>query len=55
MDTNVPIKVRLLAEADVESALRLQRREGWNQTGRDWRRLIEMEPAGCFAAESDPS
>ncbi len=46
-------KVRLLTEGDVEAALALQRPEGWNQTDRDWSRLLQLEPAGCFAAEVD--
>src|SRR5262245_15718107 len=51
VDTKAPVQVRALTESDVESALGLQRPEGWNQTERDWRRLIRMEPQGCFAAE----
>jgi hypothetical protein len=44
-------EIRLLTEGDVEAALTLQRPEGWNQTERDWSRLLQLEPAGCFAAE----
>ena len=46
-------EVRLLTEGDVEAALTLQRLEGWNQTERDWCRLLQLEPAGCFAAVVD--
>lgn len=26
---------------------------GWNQVEADWRRLLELEPAGCFGIEAD--
>src|SRR6185436_15504947 len=35
---------------DLDSAGALSAAEGWNQTAADWRRMIELEPAGCFAA-----
>src|SRR5262245_39639434 len=46
-------KLRLLTDVDIGAALSLQRLEGWNQTERDWSRLLQLEPAGCFAAEVD--
>jgi GNAT superfamily N-acetyltransferase len=46
-------KVRLLTTADIEAVLALQRPEGWNQSERDWRRLLQLEPSGCFGAEVD--
>src|SRR5215831_16405050 len=46
-------EIRSLTEGDIEAALTLQRLEGWNQTERDWSRLLQLEPAGCFAAEVD--
>lgn len=52
-DMRAQSKVRLLTEGDVEAVLMLQRLEGWNQTERDWCRLLQLEPAGCFAAEVD--
>ena len=33
----------------VAAAVALSETEGWNQTAGDWRRLIELEPDGCFA------
>ena len=45
--------IRLLTEGDVGAALALQQLEGWNQTARDWRRLLQLAPTGCFAAEVD--
>jgi len=35
---------------DVDDTLALSTAEGWNQTTADWRRLIDLEPPGCFAA-----
>jgi GNAT superfamily N-acetyltransferase len=34
----------------IEFALQLCREAGWNQTGDDWRRLVDLEPHGCFVA-----
>ena len=45
--------IRLLTQHDVGAALTLQRPEGWNQTERDWFRLLQLAPTGCFAAEVD--
>jgi len=33
--------------------MELSRLAGWNQTPDDWRRFLEMQPAGCFLAEWD--
>jgi len=53
MSAKAQIEIRLLTEGEVAAGLRLQRLEGWNQTERDWRRLLQLEPAGCFAAWLD--
>ncbi|MDX2152182.1 MAG: GNAT family N-acetyltransferase [Bryobacteraceae bacterium] len=45
--------IRRLAPADVEDALALSTTAGWNQTRRDWERLLELEPEGCFGFEYD--
>ena len=47
------IEIRLLFESDIPAAMRLKEAAGWNQTEDDWRRLIRLEPAGCFAAIKD--
>jgi GNAT superfamily N-acetyltransferase len=44
------IETRLLFESDIPAAMKLKEAAGWNQTEADWRRLIELEPNGCFAA-----
>lgn len=41
---------RLLFESDITAAMKLKEAAGWNQTEADWRRLIQLEPKGCFAA-----
>jgi ribosomal protein S18 acetylase RimI-like enzyme len=38
---------------DLDPAMRLKDQAGWNQTEADWRRFLEMEPTGCFAADWD--
>jgi GNAT superfamily N-acetyltransferase len=40
----------LLRAEDLEAALTLSTAEGWNQTAADWRRILRLGPAGCFAA-----
>ncbi|MEZ4701583.1 MAG: GNAT family N-acetyltransferase [Rhodothermales bacterium] len=48
---NLPDMTPSLLEADdAEDALALSTAQGWNQTLADWRRLLDLEPAGCFAA-----
>lgn len=43
----------LLTSKNVPAALELSTAAGWNQTAADWRRLLELEPDGCFGIESD--
>jgi GNAT superfamily N-acetyltransferase len=44
------LEIRLLFESDIPAAMQLKEAAGWNQTEADWRRLLELEPNGCFAA-----
>lgn len=46
-------EVRLLRVEDVPAAFELSTATGWNQTVADWRRMIELEPRGCFGISSD--
>jgi predicted N-acetyltransferase YhbS len=46
-------EVRLLREADIPAAMRLKELAHWNQTESDWRRLLRLEPGGCFCATID--
>lgn len=53
MHSTSGIEIRLLFESDIPSAMRLKEAAGWNQTKADWRRLLSLEPNGCFAAVRD--
>jgi GNAT superfamily N-acetyltransferase len=43
----------LLFESDIPLAMGLKEAAGWNQTEADWRRLLRLEPNGCFGAVED--
>jgi len=45
--------VRLLTSDDIPQCLELSSEAGWNQTARDWHRLIAAEPSGCFGIEQE--
>src|ERR1700755_2266893 len=47
------INIRLLFESDIPAAMRLKEAAGWNQTEKDWQRLLSLQPNGCFAAVKD--
>ena len=47
------VEIRQLFESDIPAAMRLKEAAGWNQTEDDWRRLLMLEPNGCFAATKD--
>lgn len=47
------IAIRPLFESDIPSAMQLKEAAGWNQTEADWRRLLLLEPNGCFGAVKD--
>jgi GNAT superfamily N-acetyltransferase len=38
---------------DLSLGMRLKEQAGWNQLEGDWRRLLAMQPDGCFVAELD--
>src|SRR5690349_5886839 len=46
-------EIRLMFESDIPAAMRLKEAAGWNQTEADWRRLLLLQPNGCFAAVKD--
>ena len=43
------LEIRQLTENDLAAAMRLKELAHWNQTEGDWRRLLRLEPRGCFA------
>jgi GNAT superfamily N-acetyltransferase len=47
------LDIRPFADADVPLGMRLKQRAGWNQLEGDWRRMVAMQPDGCFVAEHD--
>lgn len=47
------VEIRLLIESDIPAAMQLKEAAGWNQTEDDWRRLLLLEPNGCFCALKD--
>src|ERR1041385_1116226 len=53
MASNAAVEIRLLFEADIPAAMQLKEAAGWNQTEADWRRLLRLEPNGCFGAIKD--
>ncbi len=41
-----------MTEADIEAGMRLKTQTNWNQTSSDWRRFLQLQPHGCFVAET---
>jgi len=44
------ITIRTMEVTDIPDGMRLRETAGWNQTETDWRRLLALEPLGCFVA-----
>jgi GNAT superfamily N-acetyltransferase len=42
---------RLLRPSDIPGCMRLKEAAGWNQTEEDWRRVLDLEPEGCFGID----
>lgn len=53
MQGEAQAEIRLLTANDLPAAMRLKGLARWNQTESDWRRLLKLEPGGCFAASVD--
>lgn len=45
--------LRVMTEADLALGMRLKQQAGWNQLEADWRRMLALQPDGCFVAEVD--
>ena len=45
------LTIRGMTISDVPAGMRLKEQAGWNQLEADWRRLVELQPDGCFLAE----
>src|SRR6266852_4773742 len=50
MATIENVSLRRMTDSDLRAADELRRLAGWNQTIEDWRRLLRLEPRGCFVA-----
>jgi GNAT superfamily N-acetyltransferase len=46
------LKLRALRESDIRALMQLKSAANWNQTEADWRRLLRLEPQGCFGLEA---
>ena len=44
------IVIRPFCESDLAKAMELKERADWNQTEKDWQRLIDLDPQGSFVA-----
>jgi GNAT superfamily N-acetyltransferase len=47
------LRIRGMTIADIPLGMRLKEQSGWNQVEGDWRRLLALQPDGCFVAELD--
>lgn len=47
------LTIRRMTLDDLELGLALKAQAGWNQIEADWRRMLDLEPTGCFVAERD--
>lgn len=47
------MRVRRMTCEDIAAGMGLVRAAGWNQTEADWKRFLEIGPAGCFVAEAE--
>lgn len=45
--------VRALTSDDIFLGMRLKAAANWNQTEADWRRMLALEPSGCFVGVCD--
>ena len=52
MEASVPV-IRPMQAEDIEGAMRLKSIANWNQTRLDWKRLLRLEPNGCFVDERE--
>ena len=53
MSDDPSIEIRPLTLGDLDFAQEVRELAGWNQTIRDWERLLDHEPGGCFLASVD--
>src|SRR5437867_120777 len=49
----MPTQLRKMTYADIGFGMKLKAAAVWNQLPADWKRLIDLEPEGCFILESE--
>jgi GNAT superfamily N-acetyltransferase len=47
------LEIRTMTADDLPLGMRLKEQAGWNQTLADWRRILAIQPDGCFVADLD--
>jgi GNAT superfamily N-acetyltransferase len=47
------VTIRQMTDADIPSGMRLKQQNLWNTLTEDWRRQLDLEPEGCFAAVAE--
>jgi GNAT superfamily N-acetyltransferase len=47
------LRIRGMTFADIPFGMHLKQQAGWNQVEADWKRLLDLQPDGCFVAEMD--
>jgi len=47
------LHIRKMSDADLPLGMCLKDQANWNQTEADWRRMLALQPEGCFVAELD--
>jgi ribosomal protein S18 acetylase RimI-like enzyme len=47
------LRIRAMTGADIPAGMQLKEQAGWNQVEADWKRLLGLQPDGCFLAELD--
>ena len=50
-NSNTNVHIRTMLDTDIPLGMRLKAQAGWNQTEADWRRMLALQPEGCFVAE----
>lgn len=53
MSERTNVEIRLMTTSDIDFGMELKNHAGWNQLPADWKRMIELEPDGCFVAMCD--
>src|SRR5262249_4097975 len=47
------VTIRPMTVADIPGGMKLKEQNLWNTLPEDWRRQLDLEPEGCFVAETE--